>query len=515
MRRRAEKAAGTLSPFKAMPASKLRVALVLFAASVPLAAGVWVGEAGSQAAAALAKVAVLEPGEESPGGSATTLKATGTRDAFSQSSRGIGFEGEGRFKIGNAIFRKLWVAAPSSTDTSDGLGPLYNARGCQNCHLKDGRGHPPAANFPDGDAVSSLVRLSIPPQTDDQRRLLAEGRIKSVDEPVYGGQLQDVAVTGLDAEGHVHIDYSEASVTLADGTAVMLRQPKVSVTEPVFGPLRAGTMMSLRVAPQMIGLGLLEAIPEAAIRAKADPNDANKDGISGRVNEVWSSVEDKLMLGRFGWKAGAPTVQAQSADAFAGDMGISSPLVPRPTGDCTAAQVQCMSAPNGASERQDGQEIGTELFNLVTFYAQNLAVPARRDPGGEQVLAGKALFETSGCSGCHTPSHTTGISNGQPHLSNQKIWPYTDLLLHDMGAGLADNRPEGKADGYEWRTAPLWGIGLTEKVSGHTFFLHDGRARNLEEAILWHGGEAKAARDAYAGLTKADRDDLLAFVKSL
>jgi CxxC motif-containing protein (DUF1111 family) len=459
--------------------------------------------------------AVLEPGEENPGGAATTQRAAGTRDAFSQSSGGLGFEGEGKFKVGNAIFRKLWVAAPSTTDTSDGLGPLYNARGCQNCHLKDGRGHPPTGNYPDGNAVSSLVRLSIPPQTDAQRAALADGRIKTVDEPVYGGQLQDVAVTGLDAEGHVRVDYADFPVRLGDGSVVTLRKPAVSISEPAFGPLHSATMMSLRVAPQMIGLGLLEAIPESAVRAKADPSDADKDGISGRVNEVWSATENKLALGRFGWKAGAPTVREQSADAFAGDMGISNPLVPRSAGDCTAAQTVCTGAPDGRSERQDGQEIGTELFNLVTFYAQNLAVPARRDPGGETVLNGKALFQASGCSGCHTPSHTTTVSDGQPHLSNQKIWPYTDMLLHDMGEGLADNRPEGKADGNEWRTAPLWGIGLTQTVSGHTFYLHDGRARSVEEAILWHGGEANAAREAYTQLTKTDRDALLAFVNSL
>lgn len=498
-----------MSPVRFNFASCLRMPLLAAVAST--GAAFWlVAQAASGGVAAS-----LEPGEENPGGAATTIKGAGTRETFSQSSHGIGFEGEGKFKIGNAIFRKLWVAAPSSTDTSDGLGPLYNARGCQNCHLKDGRGHPPAANFPNGDAVSSLLRFSIPPQNDEQRKLLAEGRIKSVDEPSYGGQLQDVAITGLDAEGHIHIDYQDVPVTLTDGTAVTLRQPKVSVTELAFGPLQAGTMTSMRIAPPMIGLGLLEAIPEAAIRAKADPDDADKDGISGRANEVWSDTDNRLVLGRFGWKAGAPSIAAQSAGAFNGDMGISSPLVPHPAGDCTAAERQCMAAPTGVSERQDGQEIGKELFDLVVFYAQNLAVPARRDPGNEKALAGKALFQASGCAGCHTPSHSTGAVNGQPHLSSQKIWPFTDLLLHDMGEGLADNRPEAKADGHEWRTSPLWGIGLTETVNGHTFFLHDGRARNVEEAILWHGGEAKDARDAYAGLSKADRDALLAFINSL
>jgi len=456
--------------------------------------------------------ASLEPGEDLPGGSATTQKGVGTRDAFSQPSRGIGFEGESRFRIGNSMFRKLWVASPSSTDTSDGLGPLYNARGCQNCHLKDGRGRPPSGNFPDGNSVSSLLRLSVPPQNDEQRRQLADGRIKSVDEPVYGGQLQDVAVPGLDAEGHIHVTYDEQPVTLADGTAVSLRRPKVSVSQPAHGPLDASTMMSLRVAPQMIGLGLLEAIPEEAIRAKAN---SETDGISGRVNEVWSLASNKLELGRFGWKAGSPSIAQQSAEAFAGDMGISSPLVPVSAGDCTSAQLQCRAAPNGESARQDGHEIGKELFELTVFYAQNLAVPARRDPGSEQVLKGKAVFQASGCQGCHTPSHKTGTVAGQPALSNQTIWPYTDLLLHDMGEGLADHRPEGKADGAEWRTPPLWGIGLTETVSGHTYFLHDGRARNLEEAILWHGGEAQKSRDAYAGLSKENREALLAFVNSL
>ena len=484
---------------------------VLIAAVIMSAASGWSVAGGGLGAGLVA----VEPGEENPGGAATTVRGQGTREAFSQSSSGIGFDGESKFKIGNAIFRKLWVAAPSSTDTSDGLGPLYNARGCQNCHLKDGRGRPPTGNYPDGDAVSSLVRLSIPPQTDEQRRLLDEGRISSVNEPVYGGQLQDVAIPGLDAEGHIHIDYHDVPVTLGDGTVVTLRKPELTISELAFGPLHAQTMTSMRVAQQMIGLGLLEAIPEVSIRAAADPEDASKDGISGRANEAWSSVTNRRELGRFGWKAGQPSVAQQSAAAFNGDMGISSPLVPHPAGDCTTTETQCMAAPTGISARQDGHEIGAELFGLVAFYAENLAVPARRNPGSEAVLAGKALFQASGCSGCHTPSHVTGTLAGQPQLSNQKIWPYTDLLLHDMGDGLADNRPEGKADGYEWRTAPLWGVGLTETVSGHTYLLHDGRARNAEEAILWHGGEAKAARDAYASLTKAEREALLAFVNSL
>jgi CxxC motif-containing protein (DUF1111 family) len=265
----------------------------------------------------------------------------------------------------------------------------------------------------------------------------------------------------------------------------------------------------------MIGLGLIEAVPEAQIRANTDADDKNGDGISGRANEVWSQEAERPMIGRFGWKAGVPSIREQSAGAFSGDMGLSTPIVTEPSGDCTQAQAFCRNAPNGNTERDGGFEVGPILFDLVTFYAQNLAVPPRRNMDDANVTKGKAIFHELGCASCHTPSFTTGKVDGQPHLSNQRIWPYTDMLLHDMGDGLADNRPEGMATGQEWRTPPLWGIGLTETVSGHTYFLHDGRARNLEEAILWHGGEAQAARDGYAALSKADRDALISFVESL
>lgn len=447
-----------------------------------------------------------------PGGAATTPGSTNHRDAFSRFSNGIGFEGELRFKLGNAIFRKQWVSSPSSTRSSDGLGPLYNARACQNCHLKDGRGHPPT----EGEAAASMfLRLSIPPQTQEHKRLLAEHRGNVIPEPTYGGQLQNFAIQGQTPEGQMAIRYQDHPVTFADGSTVTLRKPAYSVTSPGFGPLHPETMLSPRVAPQMIGLGLLEAVPEATIRAHADPDDKDGDGISGRTSEVWSHEKDHVMLGRFGWKAGNPSIKQQSADAFNGDMGLSTSLFPSSSGDCTGAQKACRSAPNGNSPKPDDPEVSDQLLDLVTFYSQNLAVPLRRNADSGGVLQGKTIFNSIGCSSCHRPSMTTGEAPGQPHLSNQTIWPYTDLLLHDMGEGLADNRPEGVATGREWRTAPLWGIGLTETVSGHTFLLHDGRARNVEEAILWHGGEAKAARDAYMALTKADRDALIAFVNSL
>ncbi|MCC7251015.1 di-heme oxidoredictase family protein [Hyphomicrobium sp.] len=485
--------------------------MIAFAAVVPLAAGT----VSLIAAPTVEVPAGLEPGEEMPGGTATSRESVTDRDAFSHFSHGIGFEGEARFKVGNAIFRKLWVAAPSSTQASDGLGPLYNARGCQNCHLKDGRGRPPLANWPDETAVSMFLRLSIPPETEEQERLLAERRVNSIPDPVYGDQLQNIAIQGHDGEGQMHITYMDVPVTLAGGEVVTLRKPTYSIVDLKYGALHPKVMLSPRIAPPMIGLGLVEAIPEADIRANADPDDVDKDGISGRVNEVWSLSQRKVMLGRFGWKAGEPTILDQSATAAAGDIGLSNPLVPKPSGDCTAAQPACLAAPNGNSERAGGFELPRELLDLVTFYAQNLAVPARRGAGDDVVLKGKALFHKAGCAACHTPSFTTGTVEGQPHLSKQLIWPYSNFLLHDMGEGLADARPEGDADGREWRTAPLWGIGLTKVVSDHTFLLHDGRARNVEEAILWHGGEAQAARDAYAALSAEERAALVAFVNSL
>ena len=247
-------------------------------------------------------------------------------------------------------------------------------------------------------------------------------------------------------------------------------------------------MTSARVAPQMIGLGLLEMIPAAEIKAAADPDDRDGDGISGRARLAWSAVHGKLMLGRFGWKAGAVSVAEQTSGAFIGDIGISTPIDRRHAGECTKAQKGCRAAPHGAAASKDGSEIGRTLFDLVVFYSRNLGVPARRKVGDAQVLRGKALFYRIGCTRCHTPKFVTARNPRRPEHSFQLIWPYTDMLLHDMGPGLADGRPEGNASGREWRTPPLWGIGLTRLVSGHTLFLHDGRARNLTEAILWHGG---------------------------
>ena len=447
--------------------------------------------------------------EEKPAGAAT-VRARGNADAFSQLSGNMPFAHEMDFKLGNALFRKTWVASPSSTLASDGLGPLYNARACQDCHLKDGRGHAPEG--PDDRAVSMFLRLSIPASDPSE----IEDWIATANEPTYGGQLQDFASPGQVAEGQMQITYSDSPVTLADGTVITLRAPAYAVSDPGYGPLFEGTMLSPRVAPQMIGLGLLEAIPAADILAKADPDDADGDGISGRPSIVPSAEFGVPMLGRFGYKGGAATVRDQSAGAFSGDMGLSTPLHTAPSGDCTAAQADCIAGPHGQEPgSRDGLEVDAASLDLVAFYSRNLGVPERRDVDNPQVLAGKQVFYALNCTGCHTPKYVTHRLTDQPEQSFQLIWPYTDLLLHDMGEGLADNRPEGRATGQEWKTPPLWGIGLTQQVSGHSQFLHDGRARNLLEAILWHGGEAQGPRDGVVNLPTEDREALIAYLESL
>jgi len=450
---------------------------------------------------------------EAMSGGAATSTATIDRDAFSHSSANLGPEGERDFEIGNGLFRKLWVSSPSSTHSSDGLGPLYNARSCQRCHIRDGRGHPPEG--PDDTAASMFLRLSVPPRTEAQKRALANRAGLFIPEPTYGGQFQDLAVPGLAAEGRMTIDYTEVPVELSGGETASLRAPRYGVADLGYGPMDPEVMMSPRVAPQMIGVGLLEAIHQGDIEAGADPDDADGDGISGRVSMVFDPVTGDTALGRFGHKASNPSVLSQSSGALAGDIGISSRFHADPAGDCTENQPACRAMPHGIQPDRGRYEAADTVLDLIAFYAGNLAVPARRDVDDPEVLHGKRIFHETGCAACHRPAYVTSRDAGQPEHRFQLIWPYTDLLLHDMGEGLADHRPAGDASGTEWRTAPLWGIGLTETVSGHTYFLHDGRARSLLEAVLWHGGEAQAARDTVVAMDPADRAALIRFLESL
>ena len=427
------------------------------------------------------------------GGEGTVFDTT--ISAFALPARNLGAEDRRAFVVGNSFFNDTWVIAPASTDGRDGLGPTFNANSCSSCHFKDGRSAPPGPDDPEGPGL--LMRLSVPGQGSNGG---------PIGDPTYGGQLNHQSIPGVPAEGRIEITYEEVSGRFGDGGLYSLQRPTYRI-EPALGPLAADVTMSPRVGPALIGVGLLEAVPEATILARADPDDADGDGISGRPNRVWDGVAERTVVGRFGWKANVATVEQQVAGAFLGDIGITSRL--QPDENCPPVQTLCGTAIGGGRPELDDHKL-----QRVTFYTRTLAVPARRDAADADTRRGAAVFSQVGCSSCHTPSMRTGKSE-VPELEDQAIQPFTDLLLHDMGPGLADGRTDFEASGSEWRTPPLWGIGLVEVVNGHTRFLHDGRARSLEEAILWHGGEAEASQRLYTDLPASDRAAILAFLRSL
>jgi CxxC motif-containing protein (DUF1111 family) len=408
------------------------------------------------------------------------------------------------FFMGKPFFKQPWVSAPASTKARDGLGALFSANSCQSCHVRNGRGRPPVA---DEDFVSLAVHLSIPLERTVDEQLMSENT-GSMADPVYGHQLQSKAIPGVKPEGTPALSYESVAGVFADGEAFTLMKPSLAIEALQYGDLHADIQTSVRVAPALIGLGLLEAIPETVLLAHADPEDTDNDGISGKPSRVWDVKKQQMVVGRFGWKASQPTVVQQSAAAFSEDLGITSSYFPEPT--CSEIQTDCLQALHGGKP-----EIPDNILQKVTYYTSMLAVPARRGVDDVSVQRGEALFQQAGCVSCHLPEITTGKSVAYPELSEQKIHPYTDLLLHDMGEGLADEHTAFNALGREWRTPPLWGIGLVEKVNKHTRFLHDGRAQNLMEAVLWHGGEAENAKQRVLKMTKEERNDLIAFLESL
>ncbi|MDF1657260.1 MAG: di-heme oxidoredictase family protein, partial [Verrucomicrobiales bacterium] len=415
--------------------------------------------------------------DESLSGGETTVFQDG-QNAFSLPLANISRENRRAHVIGNSFFNKNWVIAPASTTARDGLGPLFNARSCSECHLRDGRGAPPVGDEP---LVGLLFRLSLPGKTETGGPFPV---------PSLGTQLGVRAIPGVEPEGNVRITYEEIEGTFADGNVYSLRKPRYEILAGT--ELPENLLISPRLALPVHGLGLLEAIPEEALLAAEDPDDKNGDGISGRANRVWNPETARVGTGRFGWKANQPTLRQQTASAFHGDIGITSAIHPQEA--LTESQFEKMSEVYIDPE----PELDEKTLNRVVVYQQTLAPPARRDLKDPKVIRGKALFTQANCTACHTPEWQTAEAvPGIPELAGQTIRPYTDMLLHDMGPDLADGRPDFEASGSEWRTPPLWGIGLTEAVNGHTFFLHDGRARNLEEAILWHGGEAEASREMY------------------
>ena len=424
------------------------------------------------------------------GGETTVFDATS--HAFSTPAPNLSADGLAKHLDGDVEFEAVFVTVPA--EVNPGLGPVYNNIACINCHARDGRGRAPTS----GEKLTSMLfRVSLPNPEGD----VTHG---PVPVPGFGTQLNNRAIFGVPPEGTVTINYTEGELTTSDGTKVYLRTPSYEIKN-AYQPLPEDVELSPRVAPVVFGLGLLEAIPESTILALADEDDQDGDGISGKANYVWDVQKNGLSLGRFGWKANQPTLLQQVASAYHDDIGITTSLLPRESSD-------------GQSQydgRGDDPELSDEILDVVTFYVQTLAVPARRDLDDPIVQRGEELFESAQCSGCHIPTLETGTLSNVPEVSNQTIHPFTDLLLHDMGPGLADNRPDFLASGSEWRTPPLWGIGLLKVVNGHTNLLHDGRARGLLEAILWHGGEAEQSREAVQRMSASDRDALIAFLESL
>ncbi len=428
-----------------------------------------------------------------PGGDTTIFDAS--REAYTQPAHNLDPRSLARFFSGDTLFNTNWVSASSVVEGRDGRGPLFNARSCSACHLKDGRGRPP-----DQDEIPSglLIRISQPGESE---------RMGPLPHPVYGNQLAVRALPGLQPEAEVSVRYEEREGTYPDGDTYRLQFPEYGLDNLVYGELDPFEF-SPRVALSVFGLGLLELIPHDILLNAADPHDEDGDGISGRANWVWSQSEEKTVLGKFGWKANKASLLDQTAAAFQGDIGITSTLFP--SENHSAFQSELKDQASGGNPEILDQDLGD-----VVFYLQSLAPPASRFQSRAAYEKGIELFNRVSCARCHTPEYQTGENRGLPALARQTIYPYTDLLLHDMGEDLADNRPDFKASGREWRTPPLWGVGLIPTVNGHSRLLHDGRARNIEEAILWHGGEAEQSRDQFKRLTRGERVALIQFVESL
>lgn len=436
----------------------------------------------------------LSPAEQRPGGDATNTLLSGNL-AYSRPFENAERADADAFFSGNSFFTSPWVEGVSSTSARDGLGPLFNARACAGCHQRDGRGRPPE---PGESVTGMLFRLST-------GALDATGAPQALEH--YGGQLQPLSVDEAMAEGEVAIAYDEETFTYPDGERATLLRPRYEVTLSGYGP-EDSFAFSPRVAPAMIGMALLENIPADRLQSLADPDDDDGDGVSGRLQNVFSERLQRMAIGRFGWKAEKATVADQTAGAFAGDMGLTSPL--SLVDDCTSSQAACLEA-----QSQTEPEVSERVLSRVIMYSSILAPPAREIWDTEELVAGRRRFYEVGCASCHVPSHVTGPAHAISAANNQRIWPYTDLLLHDMGDDLSDQRPTWSATGNEWRTPPLWGLHALEAVNGHNRLLHDGRARGVEEAILWHGGEGESAKEAFARLPQSERVSLVRFVESL
>jgi CxxC motif-containing protein (DUF1111 family) len=466
----------------------LRASFVAIAAILTGATALAIGEGGSPLAATDVRAALMATPVTPDLGGGTT-RVIETSQAFTFIAPNSPLERQRVFSFGNRVFNTKWAEYPASVQSFDGLGPVFNRNSCSGCHTFDGRGRPPENA---GDPMDTmLVRLSGPDGKPDPR---------------YGDQLNDRANLHVMPEGQAVITYTEVHGTYGDGTPYTLEEPHVGFENLAYGPLD-GALVSARVAPQVIGLGLLEAVPAATLEALADPDDRDHDGISGRVAHI-TDIDGNPAVGRFGWKANEPTLREQAANAAVGDIGLTTSL--HPHNNCPPVQTSCLAAP-----AQDDPELSDSFLDRMVTYLQTLAVPRARVKDEATFQKGLATFTAMGCAACHVPTLKTGPDAALPELANQTFHPFTDLLLHDMGEGLADHRPDQAASGSEWRTPPLWGLGLVPVTNGHDRLLHDGRASGFAEAILWHGGEAAKAREAFRNAPAAERDALVAFLKAL
>jgi CxxC motif-containing protein (DUF1111 family) len=426
-----------------------------------------------------------------------TTRVVESRDAFSFLAANAPVEHQRPFSFGNRLFNTNWTEAPGSVKSFDGLGPMFNRVSCAGCHTKDGRAAAPVESKCPSDGF--LLRVSLPGTS-------AVGG--PLPHPVYGDQISERATGKIAPEACVKVSYAARVGQYGDGSPYHLRVPTYTIADVAYGTLSQDIMMSPRVAPTVIGLGLLQAVDAIDLSQLADPLDADGDGISGRANMVFDATTKHSVPGRFGWKANQPNLRQQNAGAANGDMGLTTSLFA--TQNCTLGQADCAAAIAGGEP-----EISDEFLRKLTLYTMTLAVPAQRNSESADVRHGAKLFREFGCAACHMPTLKTRMVDGFPELSSQTIHPFTDLLLHDMGTELADGRPDFEATGSEWRTAPLWGVGLYPVVNGHNDLLHDGRARGMDEAILWHGGEGEASREAFRLAPKPDREALVAFLNSL
>jgi len=425
--------------------------------------------------------------------------------AFSEPASVLTSKQRQLFMAGRSVFKRQW-ASVNSLNGDWGLGPTFVADRCSACHVNTGGGLPPQSS--DEQLLSMLVRLSIP-GTDEH------GGPKP--HPSYGDQFQNRSLDGRNVdfayagapvpnEADLFLDWEETKVTFADGETLSLRKPKLRIENLKFGDLDSSVMTSLRIAQPLVGIGLLEAVPEETILSIAQKQRAQN--VNGRPNRVWDAVNARMALGRFGWKANVPNLKQQIAAASIGDMGVNSRLFPEQ--NCPPVQIVCAKLLPGNSP-----EIINHEIDVLELWLQGLAVPARRNVNDADVRRGAQLFAQAQCAVCHVGDLKTGKVSGLPQLSDQVFHAYTDMLLHDMGDGLADGRPDFAAGPRDWRTPALWGLGLSRVVTGGNALLHDGRARTVDEAILWHGGEADAAREAFRSMPKADRSALARFVESI